>query len=274
MNARETSSIAPDGAELVAKGRSPRRIALTVLVVLTVCGGLPTWLVFAVREHARCETCGLYLKQIGLGLRSFNGSNGGLPPAYLRDEHGKPMHSWQSIVKPYLGYYSWRAQYSMKEPWNGPNNKQLGSYRDSPFQCSSMERDRGCASDYVAVVGPDTMWPGAERVRLPSLDADDQDTILLIEMPDSDYSSLEPRSPTVEEFLERVKSPDGKGIRCLHRKGLAYLTVGGEVRWFPPETDPKAIRRLLARDPRCEVVPLDKMMPGIENWEELSRAGK
>ena len=93
------------------------------------------------------------------------------------------------------------------------------------------------------------------------------DTILLIEMPDSDYNSLEPRSPTVAEFMEKVRSPTGNGIRCIHAKGLAYVTVSGDVRWFPPATDPDTIRRLLKRDPECRVVSLDKMTPLIEHWE-------
>jgi hypothetical protein len=122
--------------------------------------------------------------------------------------------------------------------------------------------------DYVAVVGPDTMWPGRERVTLPSDDHGNRDTILLIEMPDSDYNSLEPRSPTVEEFLEKIKSPTGKGIRCIHSKGLAYVTVGGDVRWFPPDTDPETIRRLFKRASNCKVVSPDKTMHVIEHWED------
>lgn len=73
---------------------------------------------------------------------------------------------------------------------------------------------------------------------------------------------------TVPNYLDKVKSPTGKSIRCIHSKGLAYVTVGSDVRWFPPDTDPETIRRLLKRDPSCRVVPLDKMLPLIERWED------
>ncbi|MBN1395156.1 MAG: hypothetical protein JW959_09045 [Pirellulales bacterium] len=122
--------------------------------------------------------------------------------------------------------------------------------------------------DYVAVVGPDTMWPGRERVKLPTEGESNQDTILLIEMPDSDYSALEPRSPTVEKFMAKIKLPTGRGIRCIHPKGLAYVTVGGEVRWFPPDTDPETVRRLLKRNPDCKVISADEKMEIIERWGE------
>lgn len=270
MNASETSPLSPEDLSTgTIRKASPRRIAIVVLIVLAVCGGLPTWLVFAVRaarEVARCNMCEHHLKMLESGLRNFDVNNGGLPPAYLCDEDGKPIHSWQSILKPHLGYYGWRNTYSMKEPWNGPDNGKLSSYPDNAFQCPSAEERSGAAVDYVAVVGPDTMWPGRERVKLPPKEDGNPDTILLIEMPDSDYNSLEPRSPTVEEFLEKVKSPTGEGIRCLHSKGLAYITVGGDVRWFPPDTGPETIRRLLKRDSTCRIISLDKMMPLIKHW--------
>ena len=224
MNVPETSPLSLEGVpRKTVRNKSPRRI-----VIALVCGGLLIWLIGAVRaarENARCVTCEHHLKMLGLGLQAFDSVSGGLPPAHFSDESGKPIHSWQSLVKPFLGYYSWRKAYSMKEPWNGPSNRTCGSYPDYNFQCPTVENRSGATIDYVAVVGPDTVWPGRERVKLPSEADGNRDTILLIEMPDSDYNSLEPRSPTVEEFLEKVKSPTGKGIRCMHAKGLAYVTV-------------------------------------------------
>jgi hypothetical protein len=169
---------------------------------------------------------------------------------------------------PWIGVYHWRAAYSLKEPWDGPNNSKvhLGSF--GRFKCPSVDGDIQSrpSIDYVAVVGPDTMWPGRERVQLPPKESGNQDAILIIEMPDSDYNTLEPRSPTVEEFMEKIKSPTGKGIRCIHPKGLAYVTVGGEVRWFPPDTDPETIRPLFQRDPNCKVIPPEVKMQIVEHW--------
>jgi hypothetical protein len=65
------------------------------------------------------------------------------------------------------------------------------------------------------------------------------------------------------------KAPSGKGIRTIHPKGLAYVTVGGEVRWFPPDTEPETIRLLLARDPKCKVIPAEEKIRDVENWDKL-----
>ncbi|MBN1395157.1 MAG: DUF1559 domain-containing protein [Pirellulales bacterium] len=99
--------------------KSPRRTAIVILAWAFAGSGVLTWLIYAIqaaREAARCQSCRNNLKQLGLGLLCFDSSNGGLPPAYLCDEKGNPIHSWQSLVMPYLSYYSWQQAYNLKEP--------------------------------------------------------------------------------------------------------------------------------------------------------------
>jgi hypothetical protein len=252
-----------------------RRAALIPVVCLVVCSGLLTLLVKAIqaaRETARCQTCYYHLKQYGLAFKCFDQTNGSLPPAYLCDDKGKPIHSWQTLIAPYMSHYHWRSGYSLKEPWDGPNNRKTLSWTFDELRCPSarLEERSPLTVDYVAVVGADTMWPGRDRVNL----AGGENTILLIEMPDSDYRLLEPRSPTVEEFMAKIKSPTGNGIRCIHPKGLAYLTVRGEVRWFPPDTDPETIRKLLKRSPNCTVIAAKEKMDIVEHWEQRADEGK
>jgi hypothetical protein len=249
-----------------------RRGPLVALVWVVVCSGLLTScgvMVQRAREATRCTTCEFNLKVLWLGLGGFNNANGSLPPAWLCDENGKPMHSWRALMFPYAGYYGFTEGYHIKEPWDGPTN---AKWQKTPFyelQCRSVDAKSHSAIDYVAVVGPDTMWPGRERVKLLEKVEGGQDTILVIEMPDSDYRALEPRSPTVDEFMAKIKSPTGKGIRTIHPKGLAYVTVGGDVRWFPPGTEPETIRQLLKRDPKCKVIPAEEKIGIVENWEKI-----
>jgi hypothetical protein len=248
--------------------RKTRPRVLIPLACLVVCSGLVTVVVRRAIEGLRCTMCECQLKSIGTGLRCFDSSDGGLPPAYLCNKERRPIHSWCSLLLPYLGCYTWHRYYSLREPWDGPNNGTIPLRPYHYFQCSSAGDRMRETTDYVAVVGPDTMWPGRERVKLRLEPGCNPETILLIEMPDSDYRCLEPRFPTVDEFIARIKSPTGKGIRCIHRKGLAYLTIAGNVRWFSPDTDPETIRRLLRRDPKCDVISPEAKMRTVENWEK------
>jgi hypothetical protein len=274
MNEPVNSSIFSQAspAEAVTTKRV-RRGPLVLLIWLVVCSGMLTSCVVMVksaREGARCASCQNNLKQVGLALRSFADSNGSLPPAWLYDESGKPMHSWLALTMPYLGYYHFTEQYSLKEPWDSTKNIRWQAYSLYVLQCPNVgDESSRRVIDYVAVVGSDTMWPGRERVKLLEKEDGGQDTILVIEMPDSDYRPLEPRSPTVEEFMAKIKPPTGKGIRTIHPKGLAYVTIGGDVRWFPPDTEPETIRQLLKRDPKCRVIPAEEKNGIVENWEKI-----
>ena len=42
------------------------------------------------------------LKQIGLALLNYEQTNGRLPPAAVADKQGKAMHSWRTLILPYL----------------------------------------------------------------------------------------------------------------------------------------------------------------------------
>jgi hypothetical protein len=279
MNSPENDPLSTGALPTVTlQKKSRRRAAIITLIWLVVCGGVLATLVRAIqaaREAARCQTCSWHLKQLGYGLHFFDTANGGLPPAYLCNGKGRPVHSWETFVAPYMSHYNWRSRegYNLKEPWDSPHNSRVHPRTFDELQCPSAVVDDRSPSivDYVAVVGPDTMWPGDERVALAGAGAD---TILLIEMPKSDSRFLEPRSPTVDEFMARIKSPTGKGIRCIHPKGLAYLTVGGEVRWFPSDTDPEVIRKLFKRDPSCKVIPAKEGMDIVEHWEQRAGEGK
>ena len=168
--------------------RSHRRSLLVLLVWLVVCGGILTTVVRAIQaaiKVSRWAACSYHLEQIGRGLVIFDTDNGSLPPAYLCDDKGKPIDSWQTLVAPYKGHYRWRGNYSLKEPWDGPNNRKALSWVFDELRCpNATGRDRSPLTvDYVAVIGPDTMWPGRDRVNLVG---GGQDTILLIEMADSD----------------------------------------------------------------------------------------
>ena len=50
---------------------------------------------------------------------------GVLPPAYVADASGRPMHSWRVLILPFLDQQSLYNQYDFREPWDGPHNIKL-----------------------------------------------------------------------------------------------------------------------------------------------------
>lgn len=53
-------------------------------------------------EARRRLQCKYNLKQIGLALHYYHDKYEEFPPAYTVDEHGKPLHSWRTLILPFM----------------------------------------------------------------------------------------------------------------------------------------------------------------------------
>jgi predicted DNA-binding antitoxin AbrB/MazE fold protein len=197
------------------------------------------------RESALAAQCRGNLKQIALGILSYEERWGCLPPAYEVGKHGKPAHSWRWLIGQYLDCQRIWDEYDFREAWNGPNNSRL-SVPLPLFQCRSSDVTKPLTA-YVAVVGPNTMWPGKESARLAK-NGSDHDKILLIEITNSDINWMEPRDLTLDEALGAIQPAKGVGIGSPHPDGIHYVTVGGEVRTLERDIDRESLRKLLTKD--------------------------
>jgi hypothetical protein len=233
------------------------RSLMIFVTIIAFCCGMLTWVIRSAKESMEQTDCRNHLKCLHLGLDCYHNSYQSYPPAVLYDENGKAAHTWRVFMIPFWLDYEFgdgRPLHDFSQAWNSSKNQMFDKSCNDLFKCPSDRNQDKPFTNYVAVVGEDTMWPPNARIKFNGRRNSHSETILLIELPDSSIHWMEPRDPTVEEFMEKIKSPIGKGIRCIHPHGLNYVTVGGEFRSFPPDTDPETIRRLLKRDPKCQVI--------------------
>ena len=174
---------------------------LYVLIGLFLCAVAvaTSWsAVGTAREAARRAWCSCHGGgQIHLALDIYADEHGSYPPAYVVDADGRRMHSWRALLLPYMNQELAQA-YKLDEPWDGPNNSKLAKRMPQQFRCpSDLDAPEG-TTNYVAVVGAETMWP-LDSGRKPS-DATDgvSNTILLVEVTGLNIPWLEPRD------LERI----------------------------------------------------------------------
>ena len=62
------------------------------------------------------------LKQIALALLNYEQAHHALPPAYTVDAQGRPLHSWRTLILPYLDQESLYQTIDLSKPWNDPAN--------------------------------------------------------------------------------------------------------------------------------------------------------
>ena len=93
----------------ISRGR--RRSGVTWIEILIVLASLAALVALFIpfsrmgsagREPSRRSQCKNNLKQIGLALHNYHEKYQAFPPAYTVDATGKPLHSWRTLILPFV----------------------------------------------------------------------------------------------------------------------------------------------------------------------------
>jgi hypothetical protein len=196
--------------------------------------------------------CRNNIHNIGLALLSYASSNRDLlPPAYVADKEGRPIHSWRALTLFELNEYELSRQYRKDEPWNGPRNSQLADRWLGFYHCPD---DPGPNSEtsYMVVVGPQTAFTGAKPRSMKDVEKGHgaSNTILTVEVANSGVRWSEPRDVQFEDAIRGVNRPGILGISSAHK---AYWSgpfvhasfADGRVQAIRSDIDPEVLKQLL-----------------------------
>jgi len=87
------------------------------------------------RPASKRMQCFNNLKVIGLALHNYHDKFGTFPPAYTVDQDGTPLHSWRTLLLPYLEEEQLYAQIRLDEPWDSIHNRQFADVQLSVYSC-------------------------------------------------------------------------------------------------------------------------------------------
>ena len=205
-----------------------------------ICAGMLALVIIvpAIRhtmEDAQWLRCASNLKQISSALRNYADQYGSLPPTYIRDKAGRPILSWRVLILPYLGYDDLYRQVKLDEAWDSPNNLRLARQIPHYYQCPAQKTVKEGETTYLAVVGPQTAWPGSQGRRLaPSTSV--PGTILVVEATGYDVSWMEPRDmPFADAAVGVNRRSTGKpGLICRHPCGGSNELISGVYDGYRP----------------------------------------
>jgi prepilin-type processing-associated H-X9-DG protein len=190
-------------------------------------------------EAARLAECTGHLKQIAMALHNYHQVYGVFPPAYIADEHGKPMHSWRVLILPYMGSDTLYAQYDFSEPWDGPNNITLLGQMPNSFDCPSRLRGRALSTstNYAVVSGQGTMFPGAKSIRLDEVVDGADNTLMVVEVSNAQIPWTKPEDLDLGTMSLGINDEKRPSISSphRHRKGVNVAFSDGSC-WFLPES--------------------------------------
>jgi len=214
------------------------------LIVYWVCPGFRS----PRERYGHRASCKSRLCELSLALQNYNDVYGCLPPAYIADESGKPMHSWRVLLLPYLELTPLYEEYNFDEPWDGPNNRKLHISMPGAYCCPSDNPD-GNFTSYVAVVGPNTTLRADKSLDMWDVEAASDDpaaTVVISETVNSGIHWMEPRDLHVTQMATSINPPAGQGISSNHPGGARVLCADGFVRLLSAEdVSPKQLQSML-----------------------------
>lgn len=112
--------------------------ALAFVVVMLVIVGLLLPATRRARPAVYRMHCSNNLKQISLALHNYEETYRSFPPAWTVDENGNRLHSWRTMILPYLEQKPLYDSIDLSKPWDDPANAARSLWRNS--FCHSSER--------------------------------------------------------------------------------------------------------------------------------------
>lgn len=190
------------------------------------------------RGAARRAQCVNNLKQIALALDNYERTYNALPPAYTVDAAGKPLHSWRTLILPYLEQRSLYETIDLSKSWNDPVNAKAYAKDVEAFRCPELNRP--CHTTYLAVVASNSCFLPDEPRRLADVSDDRGLTLSVIEA--SLDQAVHWMAPTdADESLVMGLTPRSK---LSHSGGTNAAFLDGGIH-FLKATSPSPQRRAM-----------------------------
>jgi Protein of unknown function (DUF1559) len=179
-----------------------------------------------------------------LAVANYHQTYGCFPPAYIAGRDGKPMHSWRILILPFLEQQELYKSYRFDEPWNGPNNRKLASRIGGIYLRSGLESNQAQTTSFVAVVGPQTIWPGSKPTRYEDLGDGTHDTLMVVEVPDGQFLWMEPRDLDFDSMSFKINDGSGRGLGSK-LGGARVVSADTTVRTLRDDYDGNKLRARL-----------------------------
>lgn len=193
-------------------------LALVGLYFLPV-GGNP-------RSGVGPSQCKKNLKQIVLALHNYHEDYGAFPPAFTVDANGQPLHSWRTLILPYMDQPALYAKIDLTKPWDHPANATAFKEILTSYACPKAIMKDGYTT-YQALVGPGCAFSAAPK-KLRDFKDGVSNTVMVVETPSAmAVHWMDPRDSATPFFLKANPNPAGP-----HTGGGHVLLADGTVRFL------------------------------------------
>ena len=233
-----------DAIGLPKQKKSQISTALKLLMGLGIIGIVICLLLPAVRTArpaALRAACVNNLKQIALALQNYADTYHALPPAYTTDADGKPLHSWRTLILPFIEEQQLYKSIDLTKPWDDDANAEARKTSVYAYQCPSSA-EQGNHTTYLAIVGPNNCFLSDEPRKLSDVTDGASQTLMVIEV-DSEHAVPWMAPVDADEQLVLDLGPKSK---FTHDYGFNAAFVDGHVTFLSTDLSASQRRALMS----------------------------
>ncbi len=221
--------------------------AVVAIPMLLICIGILVALLLpavqAAREAARRMQCSNNMKQIALAMFNYESTYRTFPPAFTTDQDGQPLHSWRTLILPYMEQQALYSQIDLAKPWDDPVNLPFASIVIPAYACPSAQVDAPEKTCYQVVVDQGGVFAGASACKLGSITDGTSNTLLVVETePYNAVPWMSPRDTNLSGFLNRNQAG-----RSAHTHGANVAMADGSVRFLSDDLDQASAAALVSK---------------------------
>jgi len=214
---------------------------LAVICVVVVLIGLLLPALRYPRESARHATCGSQLRNIALALQAYESVYHALPPPYTVDAEGKPLHSWRTLILPYVGQQLLYRKIDLSKSWDDPVNNAAYETTPSIYRCPSAVIPSGHTT-YLAVVAPNGCFHPTRARKLAEITDSPGMTLMIVEVgSDQAVHWMCPTDIGEERILDPKTFPNGP-----HSGQVQAVCVDGRVLQLSKDSKPDTLRAMIS----------------------------
>lgn len=221
--------------------------AVVAIPMLLICIGILVGLLLpavqAAREAARRMQCSNNMKQIALGMHNYESIYKSLPPAYTTDSNGRPLHSWRTLLLPFLEQQALYSQIDLDKPWDDPVNLPFSTTVVPAFSCPSTPLDLPEKTCYQVVVDKEGLFSGSTGSKFGTVTDGLANTLMVVETdPVNAVPWMAPQDIDLPTFASR-----GNNGRPVHTGGRNAAFGDGSVRFLSDDMDAPTISALVTK---------------------------